>query len=137
MDVSGIAASAVNRTYPNSSQSKSTDKSKELTMQDFFTLLAAQLSNQDMSNPVDSTQFISQMAQFSALSATQDLSSNVSNLAAVSYIGKNIKATQTDSNGETTKIEGVAQKVEFLNGETFITVDGKRISANEITEVSE
>ena len=136
MSVSSISAYTASTAATTNTSTASTDSSNDLTMQDFFTLLAAQLSNQDMNNPVDSTQFISQMAQFSSLSATQELSSTVSNLSAVSYIGKNIKATQTDSNGVATYINGIAEKVEFLSGETYITVDGNRVSTNEITQVS-
>ncbi|MDD4698851.1 MAG: flagellar hook capping FlgD N-terminal domain-containing protein [Oscillospiraceae bacterium] len=136
MSVPSIAAYTAPAATTQAKSTTSTNSKNELSMQDFFTLLAAQLSNQDMNNPVDSTQFISQMAQFSALSATQELSSTVSNLSAVSYIGKNIKATQIDSNGVATYINGIAEKVEFLSGETYITVDGNRVSTNEITQVS-
>ena len=40
-----------------------------LGMQDFIKLLVAQLQNQDMLNPMDNTEFISQMATFSTLTA--------------------------------------------------------------------
>jgi flagellar basal-body rod modification protein FlgD len=134
MSVSGITNVNQNSSYSAVQNSKV--GSDKLDMKDFFTLLAAQLSNQDMNEPVESTEFISQMAQFSALAATQEISSRFENFMAASYIGKNIKAMQIDSDGVSHIVEGVAQKVEFINGETFITVGTQRISPDKITEVS-
>jgi len=122
--------------YTEAQKNKTNEKTNELTMQDFFTLMAAQMQNQDMLSPVDNTQFIAQMAQFSSLTAMQELSASFGNFMAVSYVGANIKAQQIDSIGNTVMIEGIAEKVEFIGGETYITVDGKRVVPSEITEVS-
>jgi Flagellar hook capping protein len=133
------ANSAVNSASSANSAQRNQDKKKggkDLTIDDFFTLLAAQLSNQNMMNPVQDTEYISQMAQFAALSATQQLNSSFSGFQAVSYIGKNIKAQQTDSLGKVTTIEGTAQKVEFKSGKIYITVGDKKVAPNEIIEVT-
>ncbi len=108
----------------------------ELSINDFFTLLAAQLSNQNMMNPVDNNEFMAQMAQFSALSATQELGKTFTNFMAVSYIGKNVTASQTDTSGKTTIIEGIAEKVEFINNNTYITVNGTKITPDQITQIT-
>jgi flagellar basal-body rod modification protein FlgD len=110
-------------------------KNDEVSMQDFFTLLAAQMQNQNMMDPVKDTEFLSQMAQFSALTATQQLNTNFMNFMAVSYIGKNVKAELKDESGKPQPVEGIAQKVEFIDGGTFITVNGKTVSPEAITEV--
>lgn len=114
---------------------QSKDKSDISTM-DFFKLLAAQLQNQNMLNPVNDTEFLAQMAQFSALSAMREMSGSVSNLIAVSYIGKTVTASQVNLSGESTTVQGVAEKVDFLNGETYITVDGIRFKPEQITQIS-
>jgi flagellar basal-body rod modification protein FlgD len=126
------AASATGQTFSGTTKSSS----KDLDVNDFFNLLAAQLKNQTMLNPVDDTQLISQMAQFSALSSTQQLNSTFSSFLSVSYIGKNVKAELTDSSGNTQKIEGLAQKVEFISGQTYITVNGVRVTPESIVEVT-
>lgn len=41
--------------------------SQQITTQDFMTLLTTQLQNQDPTNPVDPTQFVTQLAQFTTL----------------------------------------------------------------------
>ena len=89
----------------NSSQDVST-----LGKDDFLTLLLAQLKNQDPLNPTDNTEFVSQLAQFSALeqmtlmNATleKSLDNNtsmteaVSNAMIINYFGKYVTA-ETDS----------------------------------------
>src|ERR1041385_2042930 len=69
-----------------------------LGKQDFLKLLMAQLQNQDPMKPMDDSQMIAQMAQFSALEATQGLqqtiqtSSNNTTIAQASaLIGKYVQ----------------------------------------------
>lgn len=69
---------------------------------DFLNLLVAQLQNQDPLNPMDSTQFTSQLAQFSSLEQLSNINSGLTRLQdsqegnaqslAVGYIGKHVLA---------------------------------------------
>lgn len=52
-----------------------------MSQADFLQLLTAQLQAQDPTNPMDNTQFVSQLAQFSQLASTQDLDSTVNSLS--------------------------------------------------------
>jgi flagellar basal-body rod modification protein FlgD len=52
-----------------------------MTQADFLKLMTAQLQAQDPTNPVDNSQFVSQMAQFSTLSATQQLDTDLNTLS--------------------------------------------------------
>jgi flagellar basal-body rod modification protein FlgD len=54
--------------------------SGSLSQADFLKLMTAQLQAQDPTKPVDNTQFVSQMAQFSQLSSTQDMVTSMNNL---------------------------------------------------------
>src|SRR3979411_2237468 len=81
----------------------STDKTKSLGKQDFLKLLMAQLQNQDPMKPMDDTQMIAQMAQFSALEASQQLNATMQTsnnmqtvLQAGALLGKYIQANQYD-----------------------------------------
>lgn len=49
----------------------------------FLTLLVAQLKNQDPMSPADSTQFVTQLAQFSSLEQLQNINTNVGNIETV------------------------------------------------------
>jgi flagellar basal-body rod modification protein FlgD len=71
--------------------------SQELGKDDFLKLLLAQLSNQDPTSPMENTQFIAQMAQFSSLEQMTNMSTEFTKLAnmlnsseAVSVIGKTV-----------------------------------------------
>lgn len=55
--------------------------SNTMTQADFLKLMTAQLKAQDPTNPVDNSQFVSQMAQFSQLSSTQQLDTDLQSLA--------------------------------------------------------
>ena len=69
---------------------------------DFLNLLVAQLQNQDPLNPMDSTQFTSQLAQFSSLEQLSNINTGITSLQdsqegngqslAVGYIGKHVLA---------------------------------------------
>ncbi|MGC1549923.1 MAG: flagellar hook capping FlgD N-terminal domain-containing protein [Rhodanobacter sp.] len=77
-----LANSAVaSGTSLGASGSTTSNSGQQLTQADFLQLMTAQLQAQDPTNPMDNSQFASQLAQFSQLSATQDLDSTVQSLS--------------------------------------------------------
>jgi len=85
----------------------------ELGRDQFLTLLVAQLKHQDPLNPMESTEFTAQLAQFSSLEQLFDINDNLEALQAkensqglenlLDYIGKEIKSTDNNialNNGE-------------------------------------
>ena len=92
-------------------------KDSNLGKDDFLNLLVAQLQNQDPLNPMDSTAFTSQLAEFSSLEQLSNVNENleylqmyqasINNAQAVSFIGKNIDALGNSiqlESGETEEI---------------------------------
>ena len=63
---------------------------KDVTMDDFLNLMVAQLKNQDFMNPVDDTQYMAQLAQFTTLQQMQEMSYNSKSTFLTSLIGKNV-----------------------------------------------
>jgi len=121
----------------------SADKTKQLGKQDFLKLLMAQLQNQDPTKPMDDSQMIAQMAQFSALEATQGLqqtiqqSNNVQTIfQAGALIGKYIQANESDGTSTTGAVTGV--DFTSTNGVVSPTlqVDGKDVDYSNIVKVS-
>jgi flagellar basal-body rod modification protein FlgD len=134
-------------TNPNlatgASTSIPTDRTQQLGKQDFLKLLMAQLRNQDPMKPMDDTQMIAQMAQFSALEATQQLqqtiqqSNNVQTVfQAGALIGKYIQANQADGTSTTGAVTGVS--FSSTNGVVSPTlqVGGKDVDYSTIIKVS-
>ncbi len=84
---------------------------QELGKDDFLKLLITQLQNQDPTSPMEDTQFISQMAQFSSLEQMTNMSTAFSRMSAmlnsseaVATIGKNVELNIGD-----TTVSGVVQ----------------------------
>jgi flagellar basal-body rod modification protein FlgD len=89
------------------SSSSSSSSSSTLNQDDFMQLLIAQMKYQDPLNPTDSTQYMSQLAQFSSLqqlenlndkmttsiNANYTLTQSINNTMAASFIGKDVKLT--------------------------------------------
>lgn len=78
--------------------------SSELGKDDFLKLLITQLSNQDPTSPMEDTQFISQMAQFSSLEQMTNMSSSFEKMAsfinsseAASTLGKTVEVDLCDT----------------------------------------
>ena len=78
--------------------------SNELGKDDFLKLLITQLSNQDPTSPMENTEFIAQMAQFSSLEQMTNMSSSFTKMAsyinsseAVSTLGKTVELDVGDT----------------------------------------
>jgi flagellar basal-body rod modification protein FlgD len=74
------AANAATSAKKESSLSKALD-TQTLSQTDFLELLVAQVKNQDPTKPMDSTQFVSQLAQFSALAGVTELNATMEGVA--------------------------------------------------------
>ncbi len=125
---------------------------------DFLKILIAQLQNQDPTNPMEDTEFIAQMAQFSSLEQTMNLtkafekfaeSQNQSQLIQYnSFVGKNVKwhEVEEDKNGKPVLGEdgkpiinegtSVVVGVKFVDGSVVFKMDdGKELTPGNISEV--
>lgn len=130
-----INAYGTSNTSNTSNINISTKKSSELDMNDFLNLMVAQVTNQDSMNPMENTEFVSQMAQFSALQAMTDLSEISMQGQATSLIGKNVVMASYNSKGELEVQEGVVQKVTIHSGETKLFVNDIEYDYSNVMEV--
>lgn len=113
-------------TTPNVSSASS----QTLGQADFLKLMTAQMQNQDPFNPVDNTQMVAQMAQFSSLSGISDMASTLKTIAAkltgtsttdaMSYVGKTVLTEGSTAFARTSG--GIAGAVELDDNATDVTV---------------
>jgi flagellar basal-body rod modification protein FlgD len=80
-----------------------------LNKNSFLTILAAELAHQDPTKDIDSTQYVSQLAQFSALEQMQNLNQTMTQAANQSLVGKGVTVSNKDSNGN--QITGICYAV--------------------------
>ena len=121
----------------------------------FLQLLVTQLQNQDPTQPMQNTEFVAQLAQFSSLEQLQNVNTNLStgnllnqsvnNSLSTSLIGKTIEATGdtiTYAQGDQPKLSfnlsaDANAKVEVVdsNGKTVATIkaDGLKSGQNSVT----
>lgn len=132
-----MSIDAINNYYTQTTTSSSTATSNSnLTMDDFLQLLVAQLSNQDMYNTVDDSEFMAQMAQFSMVQALSDLNQASATSYNVSLIGKEVTVAAEDANGTVGTYTGLVTGVNLQNGSAQIIIDDMVFSASDILQVN-
>lgn len=110
---------------------------------DFLKLMTAQLNNQDPFAPVDNTQMVAQMAQFSSLAGITDMNTTLKSISdklggtttsdAVSYVGRNVLTAGSTAYARSTGgITGAAEidadatdvnvSIEGADGQTLKTI---------------
>lgn len=128
---------------------QATTASNQLGKDDFLRLLVTQLQNQDPLNPLQGTEFVSQLAQFSSLEqltningaleqnlqASQAMTQSIGNSLAATLVGKEVRAsanglqydgTSTVSLGYTLPADVSSVDVKIYNqaGALVRTIDG-------------
>ncbi len=112
-----------------------------LSIQDFLQLFLSQLTFQDPLQPVDNTQFLAQLAEFTNIEQTQVISDNISGLLtlesnnqAISLIGHTVEATANN-----TTLTGTVTTVSLANGATTLTLsqtDGTPVEGLSLSQVT-
>ena len=108
---------------------------KMVTMNDFLTLMVAQLKNQDFMNPVDDTQYVTQLAQISTMQQMEEMAYNAKTTYVTSLVGKTVTAAKFTVSGELKKTEGMVDKISLLDGKYVVYVAGEPYTTDEIMEV--
>jgi flagellar basal-body rod modification protein FlgD len=112
---------------------------EQLDRNAFLKLLITQMQNQDPLQPMDNTEFIAQLAQFSALEQTQQTNDNLGTLMqmvgisqAMGLLGKTVQALSSSG----TVVSGVVEKVQFDGAQAWLTVGDTQINPGDVFAVS-
>ena len=130
----------------------------DLSIDDFWKLMAAQLQYQDPMNPMSNSEMMNQMTQMSSMSAMSKLTEAVANFSTVTnnlstvtlttystgLLGKEVTVAIPDPNGEKDKDGNVKMTYKKgtvtgvdLTGATAVYVDGKKYELSQVMSVGE
>lgn len=107
-----------------------------LSVNDFFNLMITQLTNQDFMNPVDDTEYMSQMAQFATMQEMMDLCQYSKQNYVMSMLGKEVTIGKNMIGGSTGSVTGVVEKIVLEDDEYKIYIDGKPYDLNKVSQIS-
>ena len=131
INVSGTISPYQVQTYSPGQNEKNT-----LTIESYFKLLAAQLANQDMTNPMDNSEMMAQMTQMAMVQSLTTMTDAMKNSTAVntqtyaaSLVGQEVTmaVTKENSYGQETPVDVKYAKVEwvdFTSGDPTIKLEG-------------
>lgn len=98
----------------------------------FLNLLIVQMQNQDFMNPMDDTQYITQMAQFSNMQQMQQMTEYTKTNYALSLVGKTVTASRPETSGNLDTTTGVVEKVSLVDNEYILYIKGKRYTLSQV-----
>lgn len=100
-----LAISGTTNPYVTQSYSASSNEKNTLTIESYFKLLAAQLQNQDMTNPMSNSEMMAQMTQMAmvqSLGTMTEAVNNSTNITTQTYaaglVGQEITVAVTEEN---------------------------------------
>lgn len=111
------------------------DKSEELGKQDFLNLLVTQLRHQDPMQPTANEEFVAQLAQFSALEASQNIDKSMTDLSVTmnDFVASQTQNDQYRTNASATSLLGkdvkVDASVQIFDGKTPMALNVQTDSA--------
>lgn len=109
----------------------------------FLQLLVTQMQYQDPLNPVDNTEMIAQLAQFSSLEQMQNLNTGFTTLSgnidqlnflsASNMLGKDVSGITEDGK----LVEGTVERVQLNGSLVYLTVDGELLSMAGVLSIAD
>jgi len=108
----------------------------------FLSILVAQLRNQDPMSPMNDTEFIGQMAQFTSVEQLMNMSNELALIrqnigTASSLIGKNVSWNEYDGAGEVVFKQGIVESIVSYEGKLYVEVNGDKVGIDFINQISE
>ena len=132
------------------SQTDAVANGGDLSIDDFWKLMAAQLQYQDPMNPMSNSDMMNQMTQMATMNAMTQVTDAVAKFATVSnnlsqvtlttystgLLGKEVTVAITNEEGEVTGTKGTVTGVD-LTGATAVYIDGKKYELSQVMGIGE
>lgn len=114
----------------------------ELDQDAFLQLMMVQMQHQDPTNPMDTSQMLTQQSQFTMVSELQKLNATNYLLQASSLIGKEVELTDPDKaydpeNPDANKMSGIVKEAQVTSKGVMINLEGddRAFNSKEILKV--
>lgn len=123
---------------------KTTKNKNELDKNAFLKILTAEMSNMSPDNAKDGTEYISQLAQFSALEQMTNLNTTMSFAQMTSFIGKQVELNKLDIYGNqykgtvssiTKKGDNITLSVDIMSDDGKTVKETKSFESKDILKV--
>jgi flagellar basal-body rod modification protein FlgD len=132
--------SAVSGTTGTSSDTTTSTTQKTLDQDAFLKLLITEMQNQDPLSPMDNTEYVAQLAQFSSLeqmqqmnSALDSMSTSYSSNQALSLVGKTVTYKSPDD--ATTTLTGTVSGVVFEDGTAKLKIGSDTVGLDAVEQI--
>lgn len=130
IDTTGVTS---NQIISSTSKTSNTKKSNTLNMENFLSLLVAEMQNQDPLEPTSNSDYMAQMATFSQVEATSEMNERVLSQTASNLIGKAV-IVKTDTNS-TGYAGGIVNGWQEIDGIVYLGINGNLYDINDIDQV--
>jgi len=130
--VSSYFQSQAANSASSASSSSSSKKGDSLDMEDFLTLMVAQLKNQDVYNTMDNTEFVGQMAQYTMIQTLTELYEMSQASYSMSMVGKSVTVEKSDG----TKVSGTVESVNVAGATDQIEINDVFYSIKDVTQIN-
>ena len=129
------------RSAAETNDSKTRKVGSDLDKNAFLKILCAQMSYQDPLSPMEDTQFISQLAQFTALEQSMESLENAQATRAQNLIGKEVLASaELDSStghNQQSSVLGTVKGTMLINDEYYVDIDDHLVPLSGIVAIYE
>lgn len=129
------AINTTSSTSPYAADASDRIPKQTLGQEDFLQLLVTQMTQQDPMNPMKDTEFIAQMASFSALEQNKAMASDMAQLRASNLLGATVMLQ--DDSSYTGYWSGVVSAVAIEKGKPMLLVEGKFFGLENVLSVEQ
>jgi len=131
-DIEANKAKEQNSTEASTNKKKNSDLDKDA----FLRLLVTQLQYQDPLDPMDNTEFVSQMAQFTSLEQMNNLNNTMTNSQAYGMIGRTISAqVYNESKNVYEEVVGTVDSITVKKTGAYLNIGDKEVPYSDVQQV--
>lgn len=112
------------------------ENNKSISMENFLQLMIAEIQNQDFNEPVDSSAYITQLAQISAMQQMEQVAYYSKTNYVVGLVGQEVTVAKLGLGGKVQSVTGTVEKVTLADGEYGIYVNGTSYKLSQVMTIA-